>query len=155
MAPPVLHRVIHGSPKPEPWQVSLLTFRPAILHDHCRHRVRNCDYPAITPEAGSTVRGTFVTGLTDGDLWRLDIFEGNEYARRKVRLRVLSTEDGKEDEESEAVEAETYVWVAGEEKLEKGEWDFEAFRREKMSAWVGGGVEVDEGFAGKLGESRG
>lgn len=107
--------------------------------------MRNCDYPAVTPEAGSTVRGTFVSGLTEGDIWRLDIFEGDEYARRKVRLRVLSNRD-KEDEE---VETETYVWVAGREKLEAGEWDFDAFRREKMGAWVGGGDEADGGFAGK------
>lgn len=93
------------------------------------------------------MRGTFVTGLTEGDIWRLDIFEGDEYERRKVRLRVFSEwgEDGEE------VEAETYVWVAGREKLEGGEWDFEGFRREKMGAWVGGGVqEADVGFAGEL-----
>ncbi len=143
MAPAVLHRVIHGNPTPQPWQASLLTIRPAILPDHCRHRVRNCDYPAITPEADSSVRGTFVSGLTEGDIWRLDIFEGDEYARRKVRLRVLS------DAGEEFDEAETYVWVAGREKLEGGEWDFEAFRREKMGAWVGGGDGADGGFAGR------
>lgn len=79
-------------------------------------------------------------------MWRLDIFEGDEYARRRVRLRVLS-EDGRG--EGEEVEAETYVWVAGREKLEGGEWDFEAFRREKMRDWVGGGREADGGFAGE------
>lgn len=88
------------------------------------------------------MRGTFVSGLTEGDIWRLDIFEGAEYARRKVRLRVLS------DAGEEFEVAETYVWVAGREKLEGGEWDFEAFRREKMGAWVGGGKEADGGFAG-------
>lgn len=92
------------------------------------------------------MRGTFVTGLTEGDMWRLDIFEGDEYALRKVRLRLLS-DRGEEDEEE--VETETYVWVAGREKLEAGEWDFEAFRREKMGAWVGGGHEADGGFAGE------
>lgn len=37
----------------------------------------------------SCVRGTLVTGLTDGDVWRLDIFEGAEYVRRGVRVSVL------------------------------------------------------------------
>ena len=92
------------------------------------------------------MRGTFVSGLTEGDIWRLDIFEGDEYARRKVELRIL--DDGGDEEEQ--VEAETYIWIARKDKLEAGEWDFEGFRREKMSAWVGGGEEVDEGFAGKL-----
>ncbi len=154
MAPPVLHRVIHGNPQPEPWQFSLLTIRPAILHNHCRHRVRNCDYPAITVELGGTVRGTFVSGLTDGDIWRLDIFEGDEYARQIVKVRVMSnageeSRQEKEEDEDEEVGAETYVWIAGKEDLETGEWDFEGFRREKMSAWVGGGEEADEGIAGK------
>lgn len=88
--------------------------------------------------AGSAVRGTLVRGLTDGDLWRLDCFEGGEYRRVGVGVRVL---DGGEE-----VRAETYVWVAGEEELESGEWDFETFRREKMRAWVGGG---DQEFAGE------
>lgn len=82
-------------------------------------------------------------------MWRLDIFEGDEYARRKVRLRVLR-DDGVGAEAGQVEEeAETYVWVAGREKLEGGEWDFEGFRREKMGAWVGGGEEADDGFAGE------
>ena len=48
--------------------------------------------------------------------------------------------------------AETYVWVAGEEELEDGEWDFKVFREEKMRRWMGQGEGegvVDEGFAGE------
>ena len=123
----------------------------------------------------STVRGTLVQGLTDGDIWRLDVFEGREYARRKVRVRVLlSKKDaGKEgggnggaagDEgmgdlaqkeednvEGEEVEAETYIWVAGAHRLEAEEWDFAEFVKDKMKRWVGGDVgERDEGFQGTL-----
>lgn len=76
-------------------------------------------------------------------MWRLDIFEGDEYERRKVRCRVLEA-DGQEGEE---VVAETYVWIAGEERLEDAEWDFEQFQREKMRFWVGQEGEVE--FAGK------
>ena len=75
-----------------------------------------------------------MSGLTDGDLWRLDIFEGDEYERRKVKVRILEVGVGVSEEE---VEVETYVWVAGEEGLEEGEWDFEEFTREKMGRWVG------------------
>lgn len=70
-----------------------------------------------------------------------------------MQVRILSDvggESGKGKEEDEEIEAETYIWIAGEGKLEKGEWDFEGFRKEKMSAWVGGGEEADEGFAGKI-----
>lgn len=45
------------------------------------------------------------------------------------------TEEG--NVEGEEVEVETYVWIAGEELLEAGEWDFEEFTRDKLKRWVG------------------
>jgi hypothetical protein len=100
-----------------------------------------------------------VHGLTDGDLWRLDIFEGSEYARRKVSVRVLEQEgDGigdvarpeSQNVEGEAVDAESYIWIAGEDRLESEEWDFTEFVRDKMSRWVGReAAEIDEGFQGR------
>ena len=86
-------------------------------------------------------------GLTSGDIWRLDIFEGDEYVRRKVKVRVLETvgdEDGRGNVlGEEEVEAETYVWVAGEGLLEEGEWDFGVFQKEKIGRWVGASGEYD------------
>jgi hypothetical protein len=29
-----------------------------------------------------------------------------------------------------------YVWVAGRERLEEAEWDFQTFTRDKLSWWV-------------------
>lgn len=159
MAPGVLHRVIHGTHDPEPWQKSLLTVRPAMLQSYRRHRVRHVDYPAVVPHEGSCVRGSVVSGLTEGDLYRLDIFEGDQYTRQKVRVQVLkdvqldeAAEEGK-TEVVEEVEAESYVWGEGLHTLEPKEWDFEEFKRDKMKAWMGmaesggEGVEIDEGFA--------
>ncbi|KAI9854614.1 MAG: hypothetical protein M1824_000256 [Vezdaea acicularis] len=147
MAPKVLYRVIHGTPDPPPWQSSLLTIRSAVLHGYGRHKVRDCDYPAIIPQQDSVVRGTFVSGLTEGDVWRLDIFEGDEYIRKKVRVRLLDkTGDEKTGDgnvEGEELRSDTYVWVAGEERLEKEEWDFAMFQREKMSRWIGKGGEEE------------
>jgi hypothetical protein len=112
--------------------------------------VKNADYPAILPNTDSTVRGTLVSGLTDGDIWRLDIFEGSEYARRKVRVKILDDAHG--GVEGEEVEAETYIWISGRHRLEDEEWDFDEFVREKMGRWVGGTQEeeeeADEGFKG-------
>ncbi|KAL4918495.1 AIG2-like protein [Aspergillus aurantiobrunneus] len=178
MAPQILHRVIHGSPTPQQWQKDLLRFRPAILHEYQRHRVRYADYPGIIhsqvpashgddhsatgkTSPSASVLGTVVSGLTDGDLHRLDIFEGAEYAREKVAVRILrealsennDNADGCEDadrhlkdvleaagaefaDEGEEVDAETYVWIAGREMLEDAEWDFEAFKKDKMAWWV-------------------
>jgi gamma-glutamylcyclotransferase (GGCT)/AIG2-like uncharacterized protein YtfP len=135
MAPQVLHRVCHGSTSPSNPIYATHNFKitPAILPGHRRHRVKNADYPAVLPNSESTVRGTCVSGLTDADVWRLDLFEGDEYKRVKVRCRLLV--DGK-DEGGEEVEVETYVWTAGEERLEAKEWDFEEFRREKLKFWA-------------------
>ncbi|KAK5056805.1 hypothetical protein LTR84_012337 [Exophiala bonariae] len=160
MAPGVLHRVIHGTPDPQAWQRDLLTIRPALLQSHRRHRVRHADYPAILPHADSTVRGTLVTGLTEGDIYRLDIFEGDQYSREAVTVQVLQDvglDERVSDEETSRlvvgeVVAQTYIWRDGEAALEAEEWDFEQFKREKMRAWMGlasgeGSTVVDDGFA--------
>jgi hypothetical protein len=176
MAPQMLHRVIHGSPDPEPWQKALIRFQPALLHGYRRHRVRGADYPGIVaenePESGSksegkppgsapetAVLGVLVYGLTDGDIHRLDKYEGSEYVKETVNvgaLRAQSQEGAVEGDvtsemqlrdmlvatgsnvadEGEEVVAATYVWVAGKDRLEEMEWDFETFRRDKLAWWV-------------------
>ncbi|RAL09183.1 gamma-glutamylcyclotransferase family protein [Aspergillus homomorphus CBS 101889] len=183
MSPAILHRVIHGRADPEPWQRAYLRIQPAVLPHYRRHRVRGADYPGILPVGSSpdggmgdgcandrgrngtaSVLGTLVTGLTDGDVYRLDRFEGGEYSKVRVRVRVVGEEQGEGrgkdqgDEEqdvrtelhttplpdttepSQEVEALTYVWTAERERLEDAEWDFEAFKRDKLAWWV----EADE-----------
>ncbi|KAJ6107535.1 disease resistance protein Aig2 [Penicillium sp. IBT 18751x] len=160
MAPQVLHRVIHGRREPELWQKTMLRFQPAVLLGYRRHRVRGADYPGIVPASEATARssvlGTLVCGLTDGDVHRLDMYEGDEYTRDPVTVRVLgesipggnesaleahlkdvlnATEE-KSKVEGDEVQAKTYVWVAGEGRLEDAEWDFETFKKDKMSWWV-------------------
>ncbi|KAF2084599.1 hypothetical protein K490DRAFT_48664 [Saccharata proteae CBS 121410] len=147
MAPAVLHRVTHGTTSPTSVQRAQFKITPALLTNHRRHRVRSADYPAILPDdhSGASVRGTFVTGLTDENIMRLDLFEGSEYERRKVTVRLLK-QDGESEEgvlngegktKMEEVEAETYVWIAGEHELEHEEWDFDEFVREKLWRWAG------------------
>ena len=137
MSPAILHRVIHGTPRPEAWQRALLTVRPALLPGYRRHRVRDADYPAVVPHAelaaDDGVRGTVVTGLSDMDMMRLDRFEGSDYRRARVRARVVVEGAGAGDE----VEVETFVWSSPREELEDGEWDFREFMREKAFAWIG------------------
>lgn len=152
MAPAVLHRVCHGSSSPDNpvFAAHQLKSRPAILHNHRRHRVKHADYPAVLPRPDSSVRGTLVTGLTDADIWRLDIFEGSEYRRDRVGVRPLKhvgDESGHGNIEDDEVEAETYIWIAGANQLEESEWDFAEFQREKMRFWVG--VEGAGEYAGR------
>ncbi|CAG7964096.1 unnamed protein product [Penicillium nalgiovense] len=175
MVPQILHRVIHGQADPEPWQKAMLRFQPAILHGYRQHRVENADYPGIVavpetqPEtespapktsAGTSVIGTLVSGLTDGDVYRLDRFEGSEYEKRRVTVRVLREKQGGEHSHAgEGVTAEsqlremlnagaesagegevsavTYVYTAGRDMLEDAEWDFGSFKRDKLAWWVG------------------
>ncbi|KAI5854305.1 AIG2-like family-domain-containing protein [Tricharina praecox] len=132
----VLSRVLYGTPTPEAWQSQGLHIRPAILHDYCRHQVRFADYPGIVAEPGKCVRGTYVTGITDMELWRLDAFEGGEYRREVVRVRLLRGEGEEGMEEMGERECATYVYK-DENRLVKEEWDFAEFVREKLHRWVG------------------
>lgn len=164
MAPQVLHRVCHGTANPSAAALAArLKTQPAVLHGYRRHRVLHADYPAILPERGSAVRGTLVRGLTDGDIWRLDIFEGDEYERKSVRARVLETvgdEKGDGNVEGAELEAETYVWIAGADQLEDREWDFAEFQVEKMGRWVGRQGQAEyagerQSFLGRACDCRG
>ncbi|KAK0101366.1 hypothetical protein ONS95_006541 [Cadophora gregata] len=146
MAREVLYRVIYGDEKVTPVTTILaanLTRTPAILHNHCRHKVLGDDYPGVTPQEGHSVRGVYVTGLSDLDMFRLDIFEGDEYTRVKVTVKLL-VQDGDKEVEGEERETETYIFTAPEERLEKAEWDYEEFRREKLWRWASTNEEYEE-----------
>ncbi len=136
MAPEVLFTVLYNSAKPPEDFQNLHTFTPAILDGHCRRRVQYADYPGVIPDRISSVRGVFVTGLTDANREKLDTFEGSEYTREKVTIRLVSQDDKKEfpvtDEEQVT---ETYIFKH-RENLEPSEWDFEHFKKEKLKLWT-------------------
>ena len=85
------------------------------------------------------MRGTYVRGITSHDQQRLDLFEGDQYERIRLRLNMLDEKGNKGKEK----EAETYVWAKDPSQLEGGEWDFEEFKREKMIRWVGSDEEYE------------
>lgn len=136
MAPEVFFGVCYGDKSPAQAIRNLHTFTPAILEDYCRHRVQFADYPAAVPEKGHQIRGIYVTGLTDANMEKLDYFEGQEYERRTVKVQVLEHEGDKEIP-GPTKSASVYVFLKLNE-LEKREWDFEEFRREKMQIWARG-----------------
>lgn len=129
MAPEIFFSVCYGTRRPPQAICQLHTFSPAILDGHCRHRVRLADYPAVVRQEGHSVRGIYATGLTDANIDKLDRFEGDEYERVEVEVR-----EG-EGTAGEAKKAFVYLFLKGAE-LEAGEWDFEAFRRDKMEVWT-------------------
>jgi hypothetical protein len=117
---------------------SLHTFQPAMLHGYCRRRVKHADYPGITPDQAHEVRGMYVTGLTDANMYHLDTFEGSEYVREKVKVRLLSkvgNDQGTGNVEGKEVECEVYVFKLPDD-LEDREWDFQEFRTQKMKKWT-------------------
>ncbi|GHJ85264.1 hypothetical protein NliqN6_1666 [Naganishia liquefaciens] len=80
-----------------------LKFRDAILPGYVRHCVKGADYPGILPveaskrllgrelsEEESSVRGTYVSGLTQTDVRALDVFEGDEYTRTQLSIFTLT-----------------------------------------------------------------
>jgi hypothetical protein len=143
MAPEIFFSVCYGTENPPKAIQDLHTFTPAILHDHCRHRVKFADYPAVIPEKGHTVRGIYATGLTDANVVKLDFFEGSMYQRVKAKVNLLKEENGVEAE-GEPKEVSVYLFIAPD-YLERGEWDFENFRKEKMSHWTRGDWEYEQG----------
>ncbi|KAF4120544.1 AIG2-like family [Geosmithia morbida] len=128
----VFYSVCYGDANPPDAIKKLHTFSPAILHGYCRHRVKSADYPAIIQEEGHSVRGIYATGLTDANLVKLDYFEGSEYERKGVKVRLV--QDGTALTGGEEKDAVAYVFLLSN-RLERGEWDFEHFRKEKMMFW--------------------
>jgi hypothetical protein len=95
----------------------------------------------MIPDAGHEVRGTWVTGLTRDNMRTLDYFEGDDYERRKVKIRLLAqvgNDKGEGNVEGEERVAETYIY-RDEAMLEQQEWDFEEFRRDKLRKWTRAG----------------
>ncbi|KND93973.1 Protein AIG2 [Tolypocladium ophioglossoides CBS 100239] len=143
MAPEVFFSVCYGNKLPPKAIRDLHTFTPAILNDHCRHRVQYADYPAVIPEQGRSVRGVYVTGLTDANVKKLDYFEGSEYERVEAKVYVLQEKDGKEVV-GEVKDTSVYIFLVPK-NLEKREWDYEEFRRNKMQMWTRGEWALGDG----------
>lgn len=147
VAPEVLYRVIWLTSNPHQSLRKGLTIKPAILHSYCRHQVANADYPGIIPQEGKSVLGTCVAGLTDQNIRNLDFFEGDQYQREKVKVRLLDGVKVMElgGTEGKEVEAETYVFTAKDHLVEE-EWDFHEFVREKLWRWA----DLSEEYAGEI-----
>jgi hypothetical protein len=136
MVPEVFYTVCLGTSQPPQAIKDLFTFQPAILHGYCRRQVVRADYPGIIEQPGASVAGCYVSGLTDANIVKLDTFEGSEYRRDSVTVKILK----KSKETGEVVEAEekianVYVFLYAED-LNEEEWDIETFRRDKLRAWT-------------------
>ncbi|KAL2262035.1 hypothetical protein VTK26DRAFT_2667 [Humicola hyalothermophila] len=138
MVPDVFFTVCYGG-KDVPEAIRKLhTFQPAILHGYCRRRVRFAQYPGIIEDESHKVFGTYVTGLTRANMDKLDYFEGCEYERKTVKIKLLTqvgNDKGEGSVEGEERAAEVYVFL-NPKNLEENEWDLEEFRRDKLQNWT-------------------
>lgn len=90
MASEVFFTVCFRMANPPQALKSEYTFRPAILHGYCRRRVKDADYPGIVPDAEHTVRGTYVTGLTEANLVKLESSRTRLCSRTRSGISITS-----------------------------------------------------------------
>ncbi|KAI5812328.1 hypothetical protein BZA77DRAFT_324300 [Pyronema omphalodes] len=106
MAPCVLFSKIHGCSEPYFHQIRNLKFHGATLSNFSRHQLPDVVYPGITPNPGKEVHGTLVTGLTNRDVLKLDVYESWDYDRVKVKVRVLDKEAKSSGDNSDSSDCE-------------------------------------------------
>ncbi len=88
--------------------------RQAIAPDHQVVFFPGRTYPALRRVDGLFAPGTLIDGLSGDDLRALDAFEGEEYRRQRIEVRV-----------GEALEAATVYWPAVAIEEAGTEWRFE------------------------------
>lgn len=128
MFPGVWRRVVHGDYRRV--QGSLVGFS--------RHPVDGETYPGVRAQAGGRVEGVVYFDVDASDLRRLDVFEGDEYERKTVAVRVEGIVDPAVGDGLAAgmgggpVRAEVYVY-RDLARLRDGDWSQDRFEREGMT----------------------
>ncbi|KAL0557728.1 hypothetical protein IC582_006278 [Cucumis melo] len=101
----------------------------AVLHGYQRFSIRGRVYPAILPVENERVTGKVLFGITNPELYILDMFEDVEYEKSVVEASLL---DG-----SEKLRALTYVWNNNRYPgFLYGEWNFEEWKQSRMDEFV-------------------
>ncbi len=101
----------------------------ATLEGYQREGVAGQLYPGIRPCPGAVTPGRVYLDVDDATLERLDAFEGDEYRRATVSVRV-STPEGR----ATWVDAEVYV-LADRSRLDGKPWNAERFGRDAAASF--------------------
>lgn len=72
MEPLVFFTICYNKKNPPDDIKARHTFKPAVLHDYCRHRLWGVDYPGMIEEPGKAVFGVVVDGITKANMEKLD-----------------------------------------------------------------------------------
>jgi gamma-glutamylcyclotransferase (GGCT)/AIG2-like uncharacterized protein YtfP len=112
MFPEVWQRVVRGS------------YRSAtgVVADCARYAIDRETYPGMVHERGANVSGIVYFDVDARDLAALDVFEGSDYERETVEVRLAGIQ---------TVPAETYFYLAKAHLLESP-WDPEAFQMQRF-----------------------
>lgn len=112
MFPEVWQRVVRGDYRSA----------PAVLDGHARFALAGETYPGTIVRAGASVAGIVYFDVSDSDVAALDAFEGSEYRRDRVRVRL----------DSGALEdAHTYIYLLPQ-KLSESPWLPEKFQMQRF-----------------------
>ncbi|KAG0056260.1 hypothetical protein BGZ83_005815 [Gryganskiella cystojenkinii] len=121
------------------------------IKGYIRYPYYNQPFPGMIasedPEA--TVEGLLIFGLTDQDRYRLDQFEGPEYPRSTLTVKVhepvpaewtlLKANDIEQDDyiPETTLQAFVYTFTGPLVHLDRTRpWDYEAFKRDHLSTWM-------------------
>lgn len=100
---------------------------PAVLDGHRRRRVTGEVYPGLVVSQGDRVDGMLYRGVTDRQLARLDVFEGEMYCRSVVEV----------DARGSRVKAYVYL-VAPEsvDALSDDDWSLDVFVTQGLAGFL-------------------
>ncbi|KAF9188211.1 hypothetical protein BGZ51_000738 [Haplosporangium sp. Z 767] len=138
-------RVLASITRPGP-EADLYTVR-ASIEGYIRHPYHDAPYPGMIPSQDKmqAVEGLLVFGHTLMDRFRLDQFEGSEYTREVLSVKILDPVPGaynvegrhKPLSQGDLVQAYVYIFTGPREHLDQSrEWDFEAFQRDHLDVWM-------------------
>ncbi|KAG0376361.1 hypothetical protein BGX24_007854 [Mortierella sp. AD032] len=138
-------RVLNSVTRPGP-EANLFSV-PATIQGYVRYPYHNEPYPGMIASEDTTqaVEGLLVFGHTLMDRFRLDQFEGSEYTREILPVKLHSPVpaafnimDGKKPlQAGDVVQCYVYVFTGPHAHLDQSRpWDYEAFRREHLDVWM-------------------
>jgi hypothetical protein len=130
----------------------------AYLPNFSRHPVKGYVFPgiiavkqtlnklapgdAIFREEQKAVEGLLLTGLSKEEMGVFDWFEGDEYTRSVMQVSIpsLTGSDTTSKDASEkyyVIDANVYVWCAGDEMLELDEaWNYDNFKSVHLESYL-------------------
>jgi len=89
--------------------------KPAVLKGYHRYCVEGKPYPAIRPSPDTSVEGMVLTGLSELEMQRLEVYEDDEYTQEILNVLV----------EDEVFDTVAYVWKEQLQDRCYGIWSFE------------------------------